>query len=189
MPAPHYPIRTERLLLRPPEVGDAEAVTVYKSRPELTRFVPHGPLTVEQVRERHGRALQWLDEPGQMLNLLAFQAADGALVGDIVVFWHAGPHRAGEIGYIFDPAFSGRGYATEAARAGLALLFERLGLHRVVGRIDARNDASARVLQRLGMRREAHFVRNELMHGEWTDEVVYALLEDEWRAAATRRCR
>ena len=56
-------------------------------------------------------------------------------------------------------------------------------MHRVVGRLDARNGPSARVLERLGMRREAHFVSNEYVKGEWTDEVVYALLEDEWRAA------
>ena len=65
----------------------------------------------------------------------------------------------------------------------LRLGFEELGLHRIIGRIDARNTPSARVLERLGMRREAHFVHNEILKGEWTDEVVYAMLEDEWRRA------
>jgi RimJ/RimL family protein N-acetyltransferase len=64
----------------------------------------------------------------------------------------------------------------------LRLGFEDLGLRRIVGRIDARNAASARVLDRLGMRREAHFAQNEIIKGEWTDEVVYAMLQDEWRA-------
>jgi RimJ/RimL family protein N-acetyltransferase len=64
----------------------------------------------------------------------------------------------------------------------LALGFDGLGLHRIVGRLDARNTASARVLEKLGMRREAHFVSNEYLKGEWTDELVYALLDEEWRA-------
>ena len=59
--------------------------------------------------------------------------------------------------------------------------FDELGLHRIEGRIDARNTPSARVLERLGMRREAHFVQNEFIKGEWTDEVVYAVLAAEWR--------
>jgi RimJ/RimL family protein N-acetyltransferase len=64
----------------------------------------------------------------------------------------------------------------------LRLGFDELGLHRIVGRIDARNAASARLLDRLGMRREAHFAQNKILKGEWSDEVVYAILEDEWRA-------
>ena len=64
----------------------------------------------------------------------------------------------------------------------LRIGFEELGLHRIAGRLDARNEASARVLERLGMRREAHLVENEFVKGEWTDELVYAMLEQEWRA-------
>jgi len=81
------------------------------------------------------------------------------------------------------PDHRGHGYATEAAAAMLGLGFEGLGLHRIVGRLDARNDASARVLERLGMRREAHFVENEFVKGEWCDELVYAMLASEWQAS------
>jgi RimJ/RimL family protein N-acetyltransferase len=66
----------------------------------------------------------------------------------------------------------------------LRLGFEGLGLHRIIGRLDGRNRASARVLEKLGMRREAHFVENEYVKGEWTDEVVYAILDREWRSRA-----
>ena len=99
--------------------------------------------------------------------------------------WTSVLHRQGEIGYVLHPEHTRRGYATEAAREMLRVGFEGLGLHRIVGRLDARNIASARVLERLGMRREAHLVENELVKGEWTDEVVYALLSREWRGAAT----
>ena len=64
----------------------------------------------------------------------------------------------------------------------LRLAFEDLGLHRVIGRLEARNDASARVLERLGMRREAHLVENEYIKGEWQSEIIYAILDREFRA-------
>jgi RimJ/RimL family protein N-acetyltransferase len=106
----------------------------------------------------------------------------GRVIGDVVLLRVSREHRTGEVGYIFHPDHAGHGYATEAARAMLGLGFEGFGMHRIIGRLDARNAASARVLERLGMRREAHFVRNEFIKGEWTDELVYALLETEWRS-------
>jgi RimJ/RimL family protein N-acetyltransferase len=62
----------------------------------------------------------------------------------------------------------------------LRLGFEDMGLHRIIGRADARNEASTGLMSRLGLRKEAHFVRNEMVKGEWVDEVVYAMLADEW---------
>jgi RimJ/RimL family protein N-acetyltransferase len=77
---------------------------------------------------------------------------------------------------MFNPEHHGRGYATEAASAVLDLAFETFGLHRITGSLEARNAASARVLEKLGMRREAHLVENELVKGEWQSEIVYARL-------------
>ncbi|BDZ45666.1 hypothetical protein GCM10025866_15750 [Naasia aerilata] len=94
----------------------------------------------------------------------------------------ADPEGTAEIGYVFAPDVAGRGYATEACRPLLALAFEELGVHRVMGRLDARNGASARVLERLGMRLEAHFVEDDWFKGEWTSTLVYAMLDREWRA-------
>ncbi len=62
----------------------------------------------------------------------------------------------------------------------LRLGFDDLGLHRIIGRCDARNTASARLMERLGMRREAHFRENEWFKGEWGDELIYAMLDREW---------
>ena len=89
-------------------------------------------------------------------------------------------HRGGELGFIFHPDHSGRGYAIEAARVVLDVAFGEFGLHRVTGSCDARNLASARLMERLGMRREAHFRSNEYVKDEWCDELVYAILREEW---------
>ena len=107
-------------------------------------------------------------------------------VGDIILIWSKEHPSDGEVGYIVDPEHQGRGYATEAVSAVLALGFDGLGLHRVVGRIDARNPASGRVLTKAGMRQEAVLVENEWFKGEWGTEVDFAILEREWRALRGR---
>jgi RimJ/RimL family protein N-acetyltransferase len=94
-------------------------------------------------------------------------------------------HETLEVGYIFSPAHGGRGYATEAVRALLDLAFGAFGARRVVARVDARNAPSRQLLERLGVRLEAHLVENEWFKGELTSEVDYAVLAREWAAAAS----
>ncbi|GIE87350.1 GNAT family N-acetyltransferase [Actinoplanes regularis] len=181
---PTYPVKTERLLLRPLTTADAAALLAYRSRPDVCRYVPFHPMTLEVIAERlrtHWATTTLTDE-GQHLTLGIEEAGTGRLVGDVILFWHSRLHRGGEIGYMINPEFSGRGYATEAAQAMLKLGFEDLGLHRIIGRIDERNEPSARVLRRLGMRQEARLVHNELFKGEWSTEVDFAMLADEWFA-------
>jgi RimJ/RimL family protein N-acetyltransferase len=103
------------------------------------------------------------------------------VVGDVGLQWVSERDRTAEIGFIVDPRQQGKGYATEAARALVDWAFAAAGLHRVIGRLEARNAASARVLEKLGMRLEAHLVENEWVKGEWQSELVYAILEHEWR--------
>ncbi|GAA4594650.1 RimJ/RimL family protein N-acetyltransferase [Actinoplanes octamycinicus] len=181
---PTYPIRTGRLLLRPLTEADAGALLAYRNRPEVCRYVPFEPMTPEVIAERLRTywAATALTDEGQSLTLGVEVAGTGQLAGDVVLFWHSRQHRGGEIGYVLHPDFAGRGYATEAAEAMLRLGFEELGLHRIIGRIDERNEPSARVLRRLGMRQEARLVHNELFKGEWSTELDFAMLSDEWFA-------
>lgn len=183
--SPTYPLLTDRLALRPPTPADAPAMHVYKRREDVTRWVPHGVLTLEQIVERATAARAELTEPGQHLHLLAFARdgddASGELIGEGHLFWHSAEHRGGEIGYLVNPDHLRQGYATEIGREMLRLGFDELGLHRIVARTYAPNVPSQGVLERLGMRRETYLVSNEQLRGEWTDEIGYALLEDEWR--------
>jgi RimJ/RimL family protein N-acetyltransferase len=132
-----------------------------------------------------------IDGVGDRLSLAVVWRAVDRLVGGVTLRWLSQEDGTGEIGYVFHPGFGGRGLATEAASAILRLGFKApndggLGLHRVIGRLDARNTPSARLLERLGMRCEAHFVENEFVKGEWTDEVVYAILHREWNQRRDR---
>jgi RimJ/RimL family protein N-acetyltransferase len=143
------------------------------------------PRTLDEVREvLQKKVEQSTLAEGQVLTLAVAHQGSGTLIGEIVLVWLSRAHQTGEIGYVFHPDHSGQGLATEAARAGLGLAFDELGLHRVIGRLDGRNEASARLLERLGMRREAHFVQNEFVKGRWADEVVYAMLAEEWTGLA-----
>ena len=184
---PTYPIRTPRLALRPFTRDDLDAVHTYVSDPDVVRFL-YWEVTTDRAAARKmldAKIGNWsLTDAGQSLVLAVDLLEDGPLVGEVVLKWVSREHRQGEIGFVVTPAHQGHGYATEAATAMLALAFDELGLHRVIGRCDPRNTASATVLERLGMRREAHFVQNEIFKGEWGDEYVYALLADEFRARA-----
>ena len=170
-------IETERLLLRPFEPGDLEAVHDIHRRPEMVRWLyEDAARTLEDDRP-------WLEGRIRRVRFgltgdgLGFAAVrDGAVIGDLSLTLTSAEHRQGEIGFLVHPDEQGRGYATEASEALLALAFDTFALHRVVGRLEARNVASARVLEKLGMRREAHLVENELVKGEWQSELVYALL-------------
>ncbi|MFJ6533216.1 GNAT family N-acetyltransferase [Microbacterium sp. NPDC091662] len=135
---PDYPIRTERLLLRPIAPSDAVAMHGYKSDPDAVRYVPYPPLELADVEQRI--ATTWSNtrftKEGDAVSLAVEERASGALVGDVVLFWRSENDRSGEVGYIFDPRATGRGYATEAVDALLALGFDGLGLHRIVARLD-----------------------------------------------------
>ena len=181
---PRYPVRTERLLLRPLTPGDADGLLAYRSRADVSRYVPFEPMSRNDILERI--AGQWsrteLTDEGQALTLGAEVAATGELAGDVILMWHSREHAGGEVGYVLNPALGGHGYATEAAAGMLRLGFEELGLHRIVARIDEDNEASARLARRLGMRQEARLVQNEFFKGRWSNELDFAMLAEEWFA-------
>ena len=180
---PDYPLCTARLRLRPVTAADAGAVLAYRSLPEVCRYVPFEPMTPAEIAERI--AGRWsrtaVDDEGVFLGIAL--ADSDRVIGDLSLFPGAAVHRGAELGWVLNPSYSGHGYATEAVHALMHLAFDGVGLHRVTARVDVRNEPSLRLADRLGMRREAHLVANEWFKGAWSDEIDFALLEDEWAAA------
>jgi RimJ/RimL family protein N-acetyltransferase len=177
---------TDRMLLRPFRDGDLDVYADMHRREEVARYLlwePRDPDACRAALERH--QVMRLSNDGDGVTLAGFEKDTGSFVGEFVLFLRSVDHRGGEVGYILHPEAQGRGLATEGARAMLDLGFGAMKMHRIIGRIDARNTGSSAVLEKLGMRREAHFVRNEIVKGEWTDEVVYAILADEWSSSRT----
>jgi RimJ/RimL family protein N-acetyltransferase len=114
--------------------------------------------------------------------------ADGQLVGEVSLTWRSSTSQQAEIGYIIAPTAQRQGFATEAARALLAFGFQEAEFHRIYARCDARNEASTLVMRRLGMHQEAHFMEHRFNKGRWEQEMVWAILAEDWygRADATK---
>ena len=171
-------LETERLILRAPEPGDFAPAHAYSSDPENTKYIFWGPNTPADTR-RFLRLAQteWAKREPRQYDFFLVRKEDGQLIGGCGLSVSG---SLGEIGWILERSFQHNGYATEAARAVLGLGFQKLGLHRIRARCDARNEPSFRVMERLGMRREAVFRSARPARGEWQDEYEYAILGEEW---------
>ncbi len=186
--APQFPIETERLRLRPFARGDVDAVFAYRQLPDVTRYLSDGPMTHETVTEvlqmRVGQ--EAFKREGDKIFLAVELRDHHQVIGEVSLILRDEGSRQAEIGYIFHPDYHSRGYATEAGRLLLEMGFAGAGMHRIYARCAAQNTGSWRVMERLGMRREAHFREHAFSKGAWDEEFVYALLEREWRANTGR---
>lgn len=175
------PIETERLRLRAHRPDDLESLLGYYSDPEVARYLPWGPWTRAEAEERLEKRLQrtGIDGPDSGLGLVVER--EQRVIGDIVV-WPADETLArGEMGWAFHPDVAGHGFATEAVQALIGVAFGTYGMHRLFAQLDARNQASARLCERVGMKREAHLRQDCWAKGEWTDTIIYGLLAGEWQ--------
>jgi RimJ/RimL family protein N-acetyltransferase len=186
MPAVTTPIETERLQLRPFAESDLDALANILARPDVMRYLDEEPRTRDEVAAvlRQRTAMNRLEHQDDTL-MLAIELKDsGAMIGSVNLIWRSQEHGQGEVGYTLHPDHQGKGYAGEAVRAIMGYGFREIELHRIVGCCDDRNVPSIRVLERLGMRREAHFREHQWVKGEWRSQFIYAMLRDDWDAKA-----
>ena len=186
--SPDWPLETSRLTLRPFVADDFDALHETRSDPEVVRYLYEEAFSPSETRvalEKKMAATEWNAE-GDWIGPAVVERESGLLVGDVGMNWRSERDRTAEVGFIFDPRHQGKGFATEAAGALIDWAFTTANMHRVIGRCEARNAASARVLEKLGMRLEAHLVENEWVKGEWQSELVYAVLEHEWAGRASQ---
>jgi ribosomal-protein-alanine N-acetyltransferase len=179
---PTIALLTERLLLRDFVEADWRAVHLYGSDPDVVRFMPWGPNSEEDTKAFVARALSaQADSPRTKHELAVVLREEGRLIGGCGIRVSGPADRRADMGYCLHSGFWGKGYATEVAEALLAFGFDRLALHRIIATCDVGNAASARVLEKVGMRREAYFREDSWIRGVWRDSYLYAVLEDEWR--------
>lgn len=172
------PVTTERLILRLFTADDVDDMYAYQSLESVARYLYRPPRTREgcaEVVDRIATPAGWSAD-GDDLVLAVCRAEEPGVIGDVVLKLASAHARQAEIGWTLNPAYEGRGYATEAARALAAAAFDVLGAHRVFARLDVENTGSAKVCERLGMRREAHLVENDLDGERWGSEYIYAAL-------------
>jgi RimJ/RimL family protein N-acetyltransferase len=184
--APDYPILTERLLLRPFTQDDFEDFHAIYSHPDVMRYLYDEPRDRATNQELLAARIPMvrIDDDSDRLSLAMVRRDTDRMIGLCMLFQTSAEHNQGEIGYVLHPDHHRQGFGTEVAPVLLRLGFEGAKFHRIVGRCDARNVGSYRVLASAGMRREAHLRENEFVKGEWVDELIYAMLATEWHAAA-----
>ncbi|NMO20122.1 GNAT family N-acetyltransferase [Pyxidicoccus fallax] len=178
-------VAASRLVLRRLRPEDLEALVAYRNDPEVNRFqswsdydAERGRTLIESMRERQP------GQPGWFQFAIALKDTD-ALVGDCALRTDDDP-RLGEIGFTLSRRHQGKGLGTEAVRTLLGYAFDTLRMHRVIAVTDVKNTASAKVLERVGMRREGHFIEDGWFKGAWCDDYLYAMLGREWARATAR---
>ena len=180
-------LRTERLELRPVRDEDIDRILEYRDLPEVTRWLLTIEVDAASLRETWRRAAENPDDHSVAVTL------DGLVIGTVSLKVIDGmgqpgvpPRTEADLGYVFDPAYGGRGYATEAVTAMVAYAFGRLGVRRITAGCYADNLPSVRILEKIGMRREQHGVEDS-WHAElgWVDGYTYGLLAAEWRRSMT----
>ncbi|MRG61058.1 GNAT family N-acetyltransferase [Agromyces sp. CFH 90414] len=185
-PGVAWPRRAGALELRTPTLELLEQVLVWRNRPEVVRWLLHTTVDPETFIR------VWLEGVDDADQHTAVAVLDGTVIGTGTLHVHDGigqfdgdawRRSEAELGYLVAPAHAGNGYATDIARALLSLAFDELGLRRVTAGCFAGNPASWRVMEKLGMRREQHGVRDS-WHAElgWVDGFTYAILAEEWAA-------
>ena len=181
---------SRRLILRRFVPEDFEAYSAYRSLPAVYRYLYRDPPSAPEMKGRFDASLNTrLSEDGDVLRCAVVRREDSVLLGQVSLKLISKAALQAEVGYIFNPAYAGNGYATEATEAIVTLGFDRFGFHRIFARLDAKNIGSIGVVERLGLRREAHLIENDRFNGVWGDEYVYAVLSREWASRAPNRAR
>ena len=175
-------IETRRLIMREFREEDWPTVLDYWNDSRYQRYYPEMPDREGFVRDLVARFVTaQSEEPRRNRQLALISKQDGRLIGNCGIRVNNLDLGEANIGYELDPRDWGNGYATEAATAIVRFGFEELKLHRIWAECVADNTGSARVLEKLGMRREAHFREHQYYRNRWWDTLIYAILAPEWR--------
>lgn len=176
-------IKTERLLIRKLEPKDENAFFQYRSLPEVCRYQSWRPQDLSEMEDFIRRNSEVHFNTGGTWTQLAVCHKEGQMIGDIGLHFLEDNCQV-EIGYTLSPQCQGSGYATEAVKGIINYVFAELKKHRVTASVDPDNIKSIRLLERVGMRKEAHFIKSFPMDGKWYDDCVYAVLEKEWKISS-----
>ena len=175
-------LETERLQLRFLNRLDVDDVLIYQAGPESVRYIPWEPGDRDQVIEGliKAESCLGLDTNNQSLMLAVVLKETGRVIGQLNSKIVDEANKTANIGYVINQNYRGQGYCAEAVSRLLDDIFSVQNVRRVIADIDVRNLDSVRVVERLGFRREATFLENDFLKGEWCSMHLYALLSREW---------
>ena len=175
---------TDRLFIRPVNIEDKASIFRYRSDFETNIYQSSAIQSMEDIDGFFNKISGEINVPGIWFQFVIIEQKSNLLIGDIGVhFLESDPENSQvEIGYTLDRNFRGKGYATEALREIIDFLIHRLNKRRIIASIDPANIKSIQLIERLGFRKEAHFIESLFIHGKWVDDVIYAILAREWKS-------
>ena len=173
-------LKTERLILRPVEEKDAKAIFNYRSDSTTNQYQGWIPKSLDDVHKFINKVSPKIDIVDTWFQFVIIKNNSNEIIGDVGIHFLDSDKKQVEIGCTLDKTYQGKGYATETLKGTLDYLFNKLDKRRVIGSIDPRNIKSIGLVERLGFRKEAHFKESILINGEWVDDLVYAILKNEW---------
>lgn len=174
-------ITTDRLHLRKLEIYDREDFFRYRSLREVYEYQSFTPNNIKEVDKFINHNASNPNIPNTWFQLAIVNKNGNMLIGDIGIHFLEDNYQI-EVGYTLKPSYQGQGYALESLKAVINYLFFDLKKHRITAYVDPNNIKSIRLLEKLGMRKEGHFIKSFRMGDMWLDDCIYAMLEDEWKA-------
>ena len=184
--------QTERLIAREFTLDDLQSVYEYASDIDNCAFMEWAPETLEGVRTYlESRLASQIADPRVTYDLALCKKDTGELIGSMGLYLED-DRRTGMMGWVLNKKFRHMGYALEAARGFIHFGFLGLDLHRIYAYCDTENTASYRLMERLGMRREAHFIKNRFAkvrsRASWRSTYHYAMLRKEYLCSLPDGC-
>ncbi len=178
-----HDLLTERLILRKFKEFDAETFFNYRTNPQVALYQGEG-----WTNFKYAQAVEFIKEqmnlepgiPDSWFQIAIELKETGSLIGDCAIHTLPQDTNQVEIGFTLSPLYQNKGFGTEAVKCLLGYIFDVLNKHRVIAVTDVRNRNSIKLLEKIGLRREGHFIKNSWYKGEYTDEYLFALLNEEW---------
>lgn len=194
-------IETERLILRPLRMSDVDDLYEYQSDAKIVRYIPWEERSREQVTHFLEKAMNTCKNEQRVEGdfiVLAWELKDlsgdsryekttslenyrpGKVIGQSNTSLKSTNDQLADIGWVTHPDYHRQGFAHEATRALMKYVFDNFPVHRIIAEIDTRNPESAKLAEKLGMRREGEFINSEFFKGDWCSMWLYAILKEEF---------
>jgi RimJ/RimL family protein N-acetyltransferase len=185
VPSPR--IETPRLFMKPLQLQDTHGMYAYRSDPEVARYQSWRPVKEKEVEAfilKYGNGR--INVVDSWCQIGVYRKDTQELIGDVGMHFLPPDAQQVEIGFTVSPRHQRQGYAAEAVNALLSYLFEYLNKHRIIASVDPRNTASIALLEKMKMRKEAHHVQSIWTPEGWGDDIIYAVLREEWQKASRK---
>jgi RimJ/RimL family protein N-acetyltransferase len=180
-------LETERLIIRPIQLDDKVNVFEYRSDIEINKYQGWVPKTIDDVELFINGIAKQINIPETWFQFVLIEKESQKVIGDLGIHFWDKQNRQVEIGCTLNKNFHCNGYATEAVRRIIDFLFIELKKHRIITSIDPNNESSIRLVERIGFRKEAHFVESFFKNGTWADDLIYALIEKNWEKLSKKK--